>query len=109
MESQRRGPDDVALPDGTFGRALDRMRRWHEAHDLRIGMVYAFDFRTRVLPGWHVDKRMAPCSVRTLLAERYERGSVMITIDRAGGVGLSRFNCCLCAHLDPTQLRGNLP
>jgi radical SAM superfamily enzyme YgiQ (UPF0313 family) len=37
-----------------------------DAHDLRIAIVYAFDFRTRMLPYWYADKRMAPCSVRTL-------------------------------------------
>ncbi len=28
--------------------------------------MYAFDFRTRMLPYWFADKRMAPCSVRIL-------------------------------------------
>ena len=37
-----------------------------DAHDLAIGIVYSFDFRTHMLPYWYADKRMAPCSVRLL-------------------------------------------
>ncbi len=66
MELPLRNRDDVFLPDGTFSRAVATLRENHAAHDLRIGIVYAFDFRTRMLPYWYVDKRMAPCSVRTL-------------------------------------------
>jgi radical SAM superfamily enzyme YgiQ (UPF0313 family) len=66
MELPRRRAEDVYLPDGTFTGALNRLRRLGEAHELRIGIVYAFDFRTRMLPYWYADKRMAPCSVRTL-------------------------------------------
>lgn len=66
MELPRRSPDDVYLPDGSFPKALDRLRQRHEDHDLRIGIVNAFDFRTRMLPYWYADTRMAPASVRTL-------------------------------------------
>ncbi len=66
MELPRRTPDDVYLPDGTFTSAIERLRRRTDAHSLRIAIVYAFDFRTRMLPYWYADKRMAPCSVRTL-------------------------------------------
>jgi radical SAM superfamily enzyme YgiQ (UPF0313 family) len=66
MELPRRNRDDVYLPDGTFRAALRRLRPLADAQDLRIGLVYAFDFRTRMLPYWYADKRMSPCSVRTL-------------------------------------------
>jgi len=66
MELPRRKAEDVYLPDGEFTRTLNRLRGLGAAHDLRIGIVYAFDFHTRMLPYWYADKRMAPCSVRTL-------------------------------------------
>ena len=66
MELPRRKPSDVHLPDGTFTQTMERLRQLQDAHDLRICIAYAFDFRTRMLPYWYADKRMAPCSVRTL-------------------------------------------
>jgi radical SAM superfamily enzyme YgiQ (UPF0313 family) len=66
MELPRRKPDDVYLPDGSFQRILQKLSLRREAHDLRIGIVYPFDFRTRMLPYWYADKRVAPCSVRTI-------------------------------------------
>jgi radical SAM superfamily enzyme YgiQ (UPF0313 family) len=66
VELPRRKPNDVYLPDGEFTAILKRLRKRTEAHDLRICIPYAFDFRTRMLPYWYADKRMAPCSVRTL-------------------------------------------
>ena len=66
MELPRREPGDVYLPDGTLLRVMNELRGFHAAHELRIGIVYAFDFRTRMLPYWYADKRMAPCSVRTI-------------------------------------------
>ena len=66
MELPRRAADDVYLPDGTFRQAVEAFRQRPEWHDLRVAIVYAFDFRTRMLPYWYADKRMAPCSVRTL-------------------------------------------
>lgn len=66
MELPRRTFNDVYLPDGAFRAALDDLNRFKDAHHLNIGIVYAFDFQTRMLPYWYADKRMAPCSVRTL-------------------------------------------
>lgn len=66
MELPRRAPEDVYLPEGELQRRLGALRQCPRAHDLRIGIVYAFDFRTRMLPFWYADKRMAPCSVRLL-------------------------------------------
>ncbi|MEE8170171.1 MAG: radical SAM protein, partial [Phycisphaerae bacterium] len=74
MEIPLRKRDDVFLPDGTFSRAVATLRENHAAHDLRIGIVYAFDFRTRMLPYWFADKRMAPCSVRTLAEALFASG-----------------------------------
>lgn len=66
VELPRRKPDDVYIPDGAFTAMLETLRQRKDAHDLAIAIVYAFDFRTRMLPYWYADKRMAPCSVRTL-------------------------------------------
>ncbi|HEY3244190.1 MAG TPA: radical SAM protein [Phycisphaerae bacterium] len=66
MELPRRPRGDTFLPDGAFRAALHELGRRRDDHELRIGIVYAFDFRTRMLPFWYADKRMAPCSVRTL-------------------------------------------
>lgn len=66
MELPRRNKDDVYLPDGSLTNIIRSLRGRSAHHDLAIGIVYAFDFRTRMLPYWYADKRMAPCSVRTL-------------------------------------------
>ncbi len=66
MELPRREKQDVYLPDGALNRVIQDLRGMHDAHELRIGIGYAFDFRTRMLPYWYADKRMVPCSVRTL-------------------------------------------
>jgi radical SAM superfamily enzyme YgiQ (UPF0313 family) len=74
MELPRRKPDDVYLPDGEFKAIIQRLRERANAHDLRIGIVNAFDYRTRMLPYYYADKRMAPCSVRTLGDALYAAG-----------------------------------
>ncbi len=66
MELPCRPSDTVFLPDHSMRRAISRLRGRSDAHDLRIAIVYPFDFRTRMLPYWYADKRMAPASVRTL-------------------------------------------
>ncbi len=66
MELPRRDGPDTFLPDGAFTQALADLRACPGLRSLRIAIVYAFDFRTRMLPYWYADKRMAPCSVRTL-------------------------------------------
>lgn len=66
MELPRRKPNDVYIPDGAFTNMLQTLRQKTDAHDLSIAIVYTFDFRTRMLPYWYADRRMAPCSVRTL-------------------------------------------
>ena len=66
MELPRRKRDDIYLPDGAFGDRVAALRHLKQAHELTIGIVYAFDSRTHTLPFWYADKRMAPCSVRLL-------------------------------------------
>lgn len=66
MELPRRARDDTFLPDGSFRARVAGLRRFRELHDLAIEIIYAFDFRTHMLPFWYADKRMAPCSVRLL-------------------------------------------
>jgi radical SAM superfamily enzyme YgiQ (UPF0313 family) len=45
---------------------MHELRTLARGVDLNIGIVYAFDFRTHILPYWYADKRMAPGSVRML-------------------------------------------
>jgi radical SAM superfamily enzyme YgiQ (UPF0313 family) len=74
MELPRRSPGDVYLPEGEFGRRVAALRKLGNGPDLAIGIMYAFDFRTRMLPFWYADKRMAPCSVRLLADVLYAAG-----------------------------------
>jgi radical SAM superfamily enzyme YgiQ (UPF0313 family) len=80
VELPRRARDDVYLPDGEFRRRVRALQQLKHAHDLRIGLVYAFDFRTRMLPFWYADKRMAPCSVRLLADVLHEAGFTNLRI-----------------------------
>ena len=80
MELPRRARDDVYLPDGELRRRVRALQQLKHAHDLRIGLVYAFDFRTRMLPFWYADKRMAPCSVRLLADVLHEAGFTNLRI-----------------------------
>jgi radical SAM superfamily enzyme YgiQ (UPF0313 family) len=66
MELPRRSRNDTFLPDGAFGECTRDLRAATHVHDWPIVIFYAFDFRTRMLPFWYADKRMAPCSVRLL-------------------------------------------
>ncbi|HOW72003.1 MAG TPA: radical SAM protein [Phycisphaerae bacterium] len=66
MELPRRERGDVYLPDGAFQGKIDALRKLTDTRDLAVGIFYAFDFRTHMLPFWYADKRMAPASVRLL-------------------------------------------
>lgn len=66
MELPRRQGDDIYLPDGTLRQTMAALREDNPGRNLRIGIFYAFDHRTRMLPYWYAETRMAPCSVRTL-------------------------------------------
>lgn len=74
MELPRRAHDDVYLPDGAFRERVAALRKLRDAHGLAVGILYAFDFRTRMLPFWYADNRMAPCSVRLLGDVLHEAG-----------------------------------
>lgn len=74
MELPRRASGDVYLPDGAFTRAMADLRAHPASRELRVAAVYAFDFRTRMLPYWYADTRMAPCSVRTLADALFASG-----------------------------------
>ena len=80
MELPRRAREDVCLPDGEFRRRAHALRQLTHAHELAIGIVCAFDFRTRMLPFWYADKRMAPCSVRVLGDVLHEAGFANLRI-----------------------------
>ena len=80
MELPRRAREDVYLPDGEFGRRVHALRQCTHAHELAIGIVYAFDFRTRMLPFWYADKRMAPCAARLLGDVLHEAGFTNLRI-----------------------------
>ena len=74
MELPRRARDDVHLPDGVFRERVLALRQRTCAREWTIGIVSAFDFRTRMLPFWYADKRMAPCAVRLLADVLHEAG-----------------------------------
>lgn len=80
MELPRRRRDDVYLPDGAFRERVDALRQMTDAHGLAIGIFYAFDFRTRMLPYWFADKRMAPASVRLLGDVLHDAGFTNVRI-----------------------------
>ncbi|HNQ23357.1 MAG TPA: radical SAM protein [Phycisphaerae bacterium] len=80
MELPRRARGDVYLPDGEFRQRVFALRRLTHAHELAIGIIYAFDFRTRMLPFWYADKRLAPCSVRLLGDVLHEAGFANVRI-----------------------------
>lgn len=74
MELPRRARNDIFLPDGAFRERVQALRRVPDAAEVAIGIFYAFDFRTHMLPFWYADKRMAPCSVRLLGDTLHEAG-----------------------------------
>jgi len=80
VELPRRARDDVYLPDGELRNRIAALRQCAHVHDLTIGIMYAFDFRTRMLPFWYADKRMAPCSVRVLADVLHEAGFTNLRI-----------------------------
>lgn len=68
MDLPIRAKNDVFLPDGQFGRLTADLRRQAHCHDLNIVIVYAFDFRTRLLPFFLADRRMPPAGPRSIAA-----------------------------------------
>ncbi len=74
MELPIRAKNDVFLPDGEFGRMTAALRRQTHCHDINIVVVYAFDFRTRLLPYFMADMRMPPAGPRAVAAALAEAG-----------------------------------
>lgn len=68
MELPIRAKSDVFLPDGEFGRVTAALQRQTHNHELNIVVVYAFDFRTRLLPYFMADMRMPPAGPRAIAA-----------------------------------------
>ncbi|TWT45300.1 Radical SAM superfamily protein [Phycisphaerae bacterium RAS1] len=74
MELPRRPKNDVHLPDGALRQRVHDLRQLRGVHDLAIGIMYAFDYRTHMLPFWYADNRMAPCAVRLLADVLHDAG-----------------------------------
>ncbi|MBN1491509.1 MAG: radical SAM protein [Phycisphaerae bacterium] len=80
MELPRRDRGDVYLQDGAFREKIAALRRIAPVSDVTIGIFYAFDFRTHMLPFWYADRRMAPASVRLLGDVLHAAGFVHVRI-----------------------------
>jgi radical SAM superfamily enzyme YgiQ (UPF0313 family) len=74
VELPRRETGDVFLPDGAFTQVVNDLRAIPGVDQLNVGIVYAYDKRTHMLPYWYADRRMAPCSVRMLGDALYAAG-----------------------------------
>ncbi len=66
MELPRRGRGDELIPPGELTQLLERLQRLAPRHDLVSVVVYAFDYRTRVLPFHNVAWNMAPAGPRAI-------------------------------------------
>ena len=82
MELPKRERQDIFLPDGAFRERINALREIPDAGELTIGIVYAFDMRTHMLPFWYADKRMAPCSVRLIGDVLHDAGFTIGLFDR---------------------------
>lgn len=60
MELPRRRRGDELLKPGALLNLRNRLRRNAHKHDLTTVIACAFDHRTRMLPFFYADKRMAP-------------------------------------------------
>jgi radical SAM superfamily enzyme YgiQ (UPF0313 family) len=68
MDLPIREKGDIFLPDGQFSRITADLRRQTHCHDINIVIVYAFDYRTRLLPFFLADRRMPPAGPRAVAA-----------------------------------------
>lgn len=80
MDLPIRAKGDIFLADGQFGRLTAELRRQTHCHDLNILIVYAFDFRTRLLPFFLADRRMPPAGPRAVAAALAHAGFGRIRI-----------------------------
>lgn len=80
MDLPIRDKSDVFLPDGQFGRVTADLRRQSSCHDINIAIVYAFDYRTRILPFFLADRRMPPAGPRAIAAALTNAGFKRIRV-----------------------------
>lgn len=74
MELPRRNRGDELLKPGALLSVRTRLRRIARRHDLVTVIACAFDHRTRMLPFFYADKRMAPAGVRAIGAALVDAG-----------------------------------
>lgn len=66
MKLPSREKGDELLPPGAMLAMRERMKQHALRHDLVSVAAYAFDWRTRMLPFYLVDRRMSPGGVRSI-------------------------------------------
>ena len=66
MELPFRQKGDERLRPGAMVAVRERLREHAKRHDLATVVAYCFDHRTRMLPFYFVDRRMAPGGVRAV-------------------------------------------
>ncbi len=74
MELRRRKRGDELLKPGALLNLRNRLRRNAHKHDLTTVIACAFDQRTRMLPFFYADKRMAPAGVRAIGSAMLDAG-----------------------------------
>ncbi len=74
MELPRRSKGDELLRAGDLAGLRTRLRAVAPKHDLTTVIAYAFDRRTRMLPFFYADMRMAPAGVRAIGAALADSG-----------------------------------
>ncbi|MCG8422984.1 MAG: radical SAM protein [Proteobacteria bacterium] len=74
MELPRRKGQDALLPDGEMIRAMVSLAERADLHDLRIGIVYAFDRRAYMMPYLFAHNTVVPLSVRMVCGALYASG-----------------------------------
>ncbi len=74
MELPPRLKGDILLPSGELTAILQRLRTAAAKHDLTTVIASAFDHRTRMLPFFFADLRMAPAGARAIGAALVDAG-----------------------------------
>jgi radical SAM superfamily enzyme YgiQ (UPF0313 family) len=101
MELPRRERGDELLEAGAFLNLRERLRLAARKHDLSTVIACAFDYRTRMLPFFYADTRMAPAGVRAI-------GSALVDAGfHKTRIVLQQWN----KHFRPQRMRldGNIP
>ncbi|HQA44380.1 MAG TPA: radical SAM protein [Phycisphaerae bacterium] len=101
MELPRRDRGDELLKPGELSALRARLRAASARHDLTTVIACAFDHRTRMLPFFYADQRMAPAGVRAIGAAMLDAGFAQTRIV------LQQWN----RRFKPSQMRlnGNIP